>query len=224
MGLVSLVVLGALIAGLIKPEWLKLVSRKQVLKFYGSAFLVVAFVVGVMSPQPGDQPIMVDGVAGKVHAFQVIKGEDFSFPGRSRVSWAITAPTAETKADRAATVKEAAIQLQEKENADLVSVWLEVGSFAVGKGNSLARATYIPDGCGNSGKDCDGNKWNLEATDMQLTDQQLLVWKSWEQHRDKFKEDGLVNEQKLVAFLAEKLNLPEDQITLPWIMLDNIKG
>ena len=119
LALVSLGVLGALVAGLIRPEWLKLVSRKQVLKFYGSAFLVVAFVVGVMSPQPGDQPIMVDGVAGKVHDFQVIKDEDFSFPGRTRVSWAITAPTAQTKAGRIATVKDTALKLQRKENTDL---------------------------------------------------------------------------------------------------------
>ncbi len=116
----------------------------------------------------------------------------------------------------------AAKELQQKGDADLSEIWLEVGAFAEGKGGQLAIAIYTPDGCGNSGEDCNGEKWKIDATDATFTDKQLLVWKSWFDYREQFREDGLLNEKKLKAFLSEKLNLPEEDITIPWITREKI--
>lgn len=183
---------------------------------------MIPLIVGVLAPEP-ETIIPAVSSTSKAHDFQVIEKDDLSFPGRKRWRWTIVAPTALTKEDRAETAKEAARQLQEETGADLADIWFEVAPFAKGQThNQLALATYIPDGCGSSGEDCNGVQWEVSASDTQLTEQQVLVWTNWRRYREEFIVDGLLNEAKLKAYLSEKLNLPEDQIGLPWIVMEKI--
>lgn len=223
LSILTTLVFIALVAGLIKPKLVEQESKKVVLKIFGTWFLLLSFITSLFAPE-SVEPLVVDGIEGKAHKYQLIERDDTSFRGRDRLRWIIIAPTAITKADRAATAMKAARDLQNETNADLAQIWLEAGKFATGQGMQLAIATYIPDGCGNSGKDCDGKVWKVSASDAQLTDQQLMIWKAWEKHSGKFMEDGLVNEQKLITYLAGQLNLPEDQIDLPWIDREKVKG
>lgn len=180
------------------------------------ASVVLFFIVGLVGgppPETSPEPASL----GTAHQYTVIDDADVSFPGRTRLNRFISAPAALSKEDRAETVMQAAKDLQAQKDADLVTIYLEVGLFAKGQGRSLAMATYIPDGCGNSGDDCDGVEWKVSASDYQLTEQELAIWKGWREHREQFIEDGLVNESRLIAFLADQMNISEDQIDLPWI-------
>ncbi|MGL4925643.1 MAG: hypothetical protein ACRC4K_02230 [Plesiomonas shigelloides] len=151
---------------------------------------------------------------GKSHDYQVIGESDLSFAGRKRMRYMIVSPTAATKEDRAQTAKTAAQNLQRTSRANLVDLWLVIGDFS---NEQLAIATYIPDGCGNGGDTCDGKIWSIEASDIDLTEKQLIIWRAWMEYRDQFRVDGIVNESKLKKFLAKKLNVSESEIRSPWI-------
>ncbi|EGG0282947.1 DUF4875 domain-containing protein [Salmonella enterica] len=221
LSLLFIVVLFAFVAGLIKPAWIKQETRGRVLKFYGLGMLALLLLIGLVADPVEQAPAVAKGVA---HEYQVIGKDDTSFAGRKRLRWVITAPTALTQADRAETAKAAAKALQDQTDADLAQVWLEVAPFAAGQGSQLAMATYTPDGCGASGKDCDGKKWDVEASDVQLTQEQLAVWKAWRENRDQFMEDGMVNEERLKSFLANKFGTTPDKITLPWVSREKVSG
>jgi Zn finger protein HypA/HybF involved in hydrogenase expression len=159
---------------------------------------------------------------GTAQPYTVLSKQDISVGNRDRLRWVITAPQAITLDDRAATAVQAAKDLQSQTGADLADVWLEVGEFSVGQGRQLAQATYIPDGCGNSGQDCGGEKWQVRASDLQLTEQQIAIWKAWYQERGKFQVNGLTNEDRLKAHLAKRFGVPVSQIGLPFMDMQKV--
>ncbi|WP_051219408.1 DUF4875 domain-containing protein [Oceanobacter kriegii] len=180
--------------------------------------LIVLIVIGwIISLFVGGDDKPADlSLPGKAKPYTVLSKQDTSVANRDRLRWIIIAPQAVTLDDRAATAVQAAKDLQSQTGADLADVWLEVGEFSVGQGRQLAQATFIPDGCGNSGQDCGGQAWQVSATDVQLTEQQISIWKAWYQERSKFQVDGLTDEAALKAHLAKRFKVTPDQISLPW--------
>jgi hypothetical protein len=151
----------------------------------------------------------------KAKAYQVISNNDFSFPGRKRLEQAIVS-SASTFEERAQTAMQAAIDLQKKTKADVVSIWLEISPGLAGGGHQLATARYAPDGGGFSG-DQDW-KWEVEAAEQAPDPLSVKVGELWYQKRKAFAgQDGLTDEPKLKEFIAQKLGVNPDQVLLPWI-------
>ncbi|WP_411569110.1 hypothetical protein [Shewanella sp. SM74] len=177
-------------------------------------WIVVCLTLCLFAPVTVAKPV--------AHDYEVIAEEDNSMRGRERLRWVILAPTALTQLDRAETAKAAAKDLQEQTGADYVRVTLEIATFAANRGQGVAMATYAPDGCDITGNDCNGKKWEVEASHVQLTDEQLTFWKAWLDNRKQFEEDGLLNEDRLKAFLATKFGTTPDKIIIPFIYRENI--
>lgn len=228
------------VIGLLKPSWAGKTTRGQVFKFYGLGAIAFLFLFAVfmepVKPSPDTATVQAEqlpavkasieqapAVAKPVaHEYQVVAEENTSMRDRKRLRWRIVAPTALTQLDRAETAKSAAKDLQEKTGADFTQIFLEAAEFTAGFGNVLAIVTYAPDGCGVTGKDCTGKKWEVSASATQLTDTQMAVWKAWVENREQFMEDGLLNEDRLKDFLAAKFDTTPDKITLPWVERDDI--
>ncbi|EGM68727.1 DUF4875 domain-containing protein [Shewanella sp. HN-41] len=228
------------VIGLLKPSWAGKATRGQVFKFYGLGAAVFLFLFALFMDPVKQSPDIAAVSAEQIstakaaigqtstvtkpvaHEYQIIDKNDTSFAGRKRLRWIIISPSALSQIDRAETAKVAAMDLQKQTGADLAQIWLEVASFTAGQGSQLAMATYIPDGCGNSGKDCDGKNWNVSASGVQLTDEQMAIWKAWRENREQFMPDGYVDEERLKEFLATKFDTTPDKITLPWIERDDI--
>ncbi|MDV5392247.1 DUF4875 domain-containing protein [Shewanella xiamenensis] len=228
------------VIGLLKPSLAGKATRGQVFKFYGLGAIAFLFLFAVfmepVEPSPDtataqaeqqpevkapieQAPAVTKPVA---HKYQVVAEENTSMPGRERLRWRIVAPSALTQLDRAETAKAAAKDLQEKTGADFTHIFLEAAEFTAGFGNVLAIVTYAPDGCGVTGKDCTGKKWEVSASATQLSDTQMAVWKAWIENREKFMPDGYVDEDRLKEFLAKKFDTTPDKITLPWVERDDI--
>lgn len=228
------------VIGLLNPSWAGKATRGQVFKFYGLGAIAFLFLFAVfmepvkpssdVSTVTTEQPSAVKAPIEQApavtqpvaHEYQIIDKNNTSFSGRKRLRWIIISPAALTQIDRAETAKAAAMDLQKQTGADLAQIWLEVAPFTAGQGSQLAMATYIPDGCGNSGKDCDGKKWSVSASGVQLTDEQMAIWKAWRENREQFMPDGYLDEERLTEFLATKFDTTPDKITLPWIESDNM--
>lgn len=238
------------VIGFLKPSWAGKTTRGQVFKFYGLGAIAFLFLFAVFmepvktSPDAAtvqaEQQLVVKAPIAQppattvpaelapavskpvTHEYQVIAEENTSMRDRKRLRWRIVAPTALTQLDRAETAKAAAKDLQEKTGADFTQIFLEAAEFTAGFGNVLAIATYAPDGCGVTGKECNGKQWEVSASATQLTDTQMAIWKAWIENREKFMPDGYLDEDRLKEFLAKKFDSTPDKITLPWVERDDI--
>lgn len=162
---------------------------------------------------------------GTPQQYQIIAAEDYSFSGRKRLKIFVTAPSATSFEDRASTIQLAAKEYLHHEKANQVTALLEVSKGMATRGIILASATYTPDGCGNSGDDCIGNAWEVESSSDVLTSKQISISEAWFANRGKFvKKDGLLDEPRLKSFLSKKLNVPLEEVTLPFIYLKPIKN
>ncbi len=181
-------------------------------KWVLAGVVIVLVWFGWLSEEPAD--------LAQAHSYKVIDAEDFSSAKRKRIRWHIVAPQARSIADRAATVVQAAKDLMaEAVETDRVAVWLQVDEKL---GKLLASATYTPDGKGTSGEEDDGDVWEVESSDIQVSEQGLRVWMGLEQHKERFRdESGLLDEEKLVQYLSEELNIAKAEVKPPlWIPKD----
>ncbi|PCH95369.1 MAG: hypothetical protein COB83_09005 [Gammaproteobacteria bacterium] len=158
--------------------------------------------------------------------YEVVKINDISFAGRKRMEWIIVAPTAKTKLSRAATAKAAARELQRTQRANVAYIMLEQSKTTYGQGNAYAIVNYYPDACGNSGEDCNGVKWEIEASDYVPTEIEINTLELWTASRDNFSgDDGVLDleeEKLLVAAIAERLKIDVPQVKLPYIKREKI--
>jgi len=176
----------------------------------GVGFLAFMIVLIALIPEQSQ-------IKGKAHTYIVVNEDDYSFSGRDRKRWIISSPKALTKEDRALTTIQAAKDLQNKTNADQVNIFLVIDGLKNSYGIPLAIVTYTPDGQGNSG-DKDSRVWEVESSDKILKPLEKDITLAWYQHKKDFiQEDGLTDEVKLSKFIADKLNITVDQISLPWI-------
>lgn len=172
--------------GLWKNESFQRPAKILITAIIGSIVITYAFIEPLPPPAPpaartnpqqatvpGEQGRVVIDLAGNnppmaipatvAKPYHVFHRGDFSFAGRSRVEWWITAPEAKTFDDRGRTAMQAAIDLQKESRAHVVSIWLEASPTVAGKGQQLATALYAPDGGGLSGDQ--GWRWQIEAVD-----------------------------------------------------------
>lgn len=224
--LFALVALVALIA-IFKPlPRLYLTTRKRAaLVCVGSAVLMGLFspeqekrapvnpMKEAAAPLKTPQAVMPPPVSWKDHAYQVVENKDISFANRKRLNIRITAPTAETREDRIATLMEAAIREHRKTWPDFISVGLQLEDTS----DIIAQVDYAPDGCGVSGKDCTDEMWtNVRATEGTLTPEQFAIQQAWDTHKSKFKEEtqygAQINEEQLKVFLAKEFDTTPEHI------------
>ena len=210
----------AAVAGLIKPAWVKQASRgKGFLIYFGGSFLL-AIGAGMMAPESGDQEGGKSAEPqAQAHSYRVFKAEDFNFTPvgqRRSLRWHIISPNAKLFADRAITVIQAAKELMQEAQgateADEARIWLEVHEDLTGTGRVLASARYNPDGKGNSRM-----VWEVESSDIELSEQQIQVLLIWEQHAEEFRdESGVLDEEGLKNYIAKKLTLQDVRLAF-WI-------
>lgn len=159
---------------------------------------------------------------GDVRNFEAIAAEDYSIAGRSRIKIYVLSPEAKTFEERAATIQQAAKQYLQQEKVNEVTALLEVSKGMATHGVVLASAVYTPDGCGNDiGNDtCTGKIWSVQSSSDVITPKQISISDAWFANRAKFiKKDGLLNEAGLKKMLSNKLNIPLEEITVPFISL-----
>ena len=89
----------------------------------------------------------------------------------------------------------------------------------------LARVVYIPDGLGMNGK-TEGKIWeSIDATPRGFTKQELNYLQLWAEMRDQFKsKNGEVDEKKLKAAVAKKMNIKPGSLTPHMNMREPVKG
>ena len=75
---------------------------------------LVVFVIGALFLPTDSTTKGVSPSANKVITYEVLGSRDFSFPGRERIGVFVYAPEAKTKQERAAVVKQAALDLQKR--------------------------------------------------------------------------------------------------------------
>ena len=139
------------------------------------------------------------------------------------IAYRIVSAEAINKGDRAATVKQAAQELQSKDKAPVIQVFMELTKSSSGRGYIVARATYFSDGCDYSGEECNDILWDIESSDYKVTETDIKILNAWYKNRSAFlKKDGDVEEQKLTAFLAKKLSMPIESIKLPYITTEKV--
>lgn len=158
--------------------------------------------------------------------YQIVAENDISFAGRKRLEWVIVAPDAKTKLSRAATAKVAARELQRTERTNVAYIILEHSKATAGQGNAYAIVNYYPDGCGNSGEDCNDVKWEIEASDYVPTEIEINTWELWTVSRDNFAgDDGVLDldeETLLTKAIAERLKIDEQKVKLPYIKREKV--
>lgn len=183
----------------------------------GVVLVIIAAVVG-SEAQTESEKVEVT----KTINYKTIGKREYSFNGRKRLGVFVYAPEAKTREERAAVVKQAAIDLQETTNADFVDALLEVADFNYGSGNILAMADYAPDGCGTSGQDCSGNKWKIKASDVKVTELQIKVLKEWEKLKPSFQGSkgylDLEDEAKISSSVAKNLKISIEEVMLPMVV------
>lgn len=211
-----------LVVGMIKPScvlrWGN-TNRRTVLISYSLFFLffTICLIVSVVGSEHKKHSVIDHKLAAE---YKVASIEDVSFAGRKRLSFSITSKDSLEKSGnegfhvRAHTAIKAAIELQRKYKCDVAFVILEINKSLSGKGYSIARASFAPDNGGTSGKD--GWTWEVYSSKTPVRNDELLVLNKWYEFRSKFQSDGMTDEPALKAYLAQKLNLPEEKITLPW--------
>lgn len=210
-------------------KWIKIkngtlnINNAKAFSFAITCFVInVAFFNDVISENKAQSELNKDSAK----PYKLVAENDMSFAGRKRIEWVIVAPDATTKESRAATVKAAAIELQQSQNTDVSYIFLEYSQSTAGQGNAFAIANYYPDGCGNSGSQCNGVNWEVEASEYVPTELELKVWELWTISRDNFAGDdgvlGLDEEQQLITAIAERLQVSKEQVSLPYITRQKI--
>lgn len=176
-----------------------------------SIWIVIGILVAVVLFAPSSSGPDIS----KAKPYSVFNQKDLSVVGRNRLEWWIQSPEAKSFEERAQTAMKAAIDLQKKNAADFVNVWLEINPTLAGKGYQLAIARYAPDGKGISGTE--ELKWEVEAADVSTDSQEIAIGDLWYKNRDSFlRPDGLVDEPRIMVFIAKKLHISPDQVHLPW--------
>ncbi|MGL4734317.1 MAG: hypothetical protein ACRCWB_04340 [Enterovibrio sp.] len=212
--------------GMIKPSLIRAKSRPHaaLLSFglFITSFIVLALLLP-SEPQTEQNAAAVvaqeEKVSAKTPEFSIIEKTDLSTANRKRINVLIVSPGAgaKTKAERADVVMHVAKLIQKETDADVIRVALEPSVKVANRGGVFAYVIHTPDGCGHSGRTCDGKIWDLNSSETQVSDYEMSMWEAWVDHRDKFIEDGLLNEEKLQEFLAVQFKTDPEQITIPLI-------
>lgn len=144
--------------------------------------------------------------------YEVVSSNDFSFPGRKRVSRSIIAPSAKSYEERAHTAIKAAYDLQKESGAVVASIWVLSSPLLDGKGDLFALSNYAIDGSGYSGNQ--GWTWEVSASRQQPSETDILILELWAALRQKVIDSGSEfneeMEKTVKNVIAKELNLPSN--------------
>lgn len=169
--------------------------------------LVGVALIAILAPQRPDLPM--------ARSYKVLSDKDFSTHGRTRLGRGLQS-SARSMEERSQTAMQAALDLQKSSRADVVSVWLEINQDLAATGRQLVIVRYAPDGKGFSGKQ--NWQWEVEATDQEVGPLNAEIGDLWFQFQEDYRdENGVLDEVGLKSFMAQKLGVNANQVTLPWI-------
>ncbi|ECB6455978.1 TPA: DUF4875 domain-containing protein [Salmonella enterica] len=216
------------IVGLVKPGLVKAKNRLHVVAAF-FVYNIVFFMIGgfaVSKDKPDHDGELVYSAAVKkstkpsityklqpVKSYRIIGDDDISFAGRDRFILIIVSPEAKNIEERVATSKAAAISFLKQKHANFVSVLLmpTPNAYEYG-GMPLAVTDYAPDGCGTSGENCTGKKWDIQASNINFSKQQLEMLNFWFSHKKEYyNADGFLDlkgEKKLKIRISNEFNIP----------------
>lgn len=174
--------------------------------------LTVVFVIPIIAVFVTSSDIPA---ADHAQPYTIVDRSDFSFISRDRYSISIVSTQATNRLQFAHTAMKAAVDTQKETGADVVSVWLEPSIECQGSGLQYAIVNYAPDGKGLDGES--SWKWEVEAAEKQLPPGELAISKLWWENRGDFQVDGLTDEHRLKAWIAQKLGIQESAVSLPFV-------
>ncbi|MEQ8751377.1 MAG: DUF4875 domain-containing protein [Amphiplicatus sp.] len=152
--------------------------------------------------------------------YRLLAVEDTGFAGRTRKSARIYAPEATTVVARAETALKAAVNLQQRWDADAVGVFLEISPLLQGQGYVYAIANYSPDGGGWSGNAPFRNRtWEAEASGIVLSADDIKIGEMWYARRAQFQvDDGFggtqTDEKAVAASIANEMVVSVESVSL----------
>ena len=160
--------------------------------------------------------------------YQVVNEYEITLNNDSRVAnlWFITSDASDFD-EFAQTAILAAMDLHKQYNSyDLIHVLLVPDKDLVATGSYYASAFYAVDKKGLkhvSGADqqtMTNFKWLVRATENSLTQKELEITKLWYKHMADFPSEDMLsslsyNEEKLVIFVADSLNLNIEEVVVP---------
>ncbi|PKG58004.1 hypothetical protein [Shewanella sp. GutDb-MelDb] len=167
-------------------------------------------------------PDKISSLSAHAKPYSIIEVSDYSFAGRKRVKWFITAPDANNYETYLGTAIQAAKDLAQKSRVSQANVIIEPSSKLVGMGYNLALVTFTVDGKGNAGEVFDGEYWQAAASNTPPEPLRVEVAEIWYKNRANFQNaNGLTDEPRLVKFISTKLGIPESKVNMPWV--DQVK-
>lgn len=148
-------------------------------------------------------------VNAEVQKYSIVKVNDTSI-GKIRIRGQvfIVSPEAISQKDRAETSMQAAIDVVKQTGADAVTIFLIPNDKFIGSGYNLAVTNFFVDGCGYSGKECNKQMCDVQASKTKLTKLQLqIAEETFNPPKKVLDQYGLPDEKKLQKYIAGKLKI-----------------
>ena len=119
--------------------------------------------------------------------YVLIENNDISTASRKRTRLKIFVPTAKSPESLISTSMEAAVRVQREEWSQFVVVFVLATDDPTS--DPLAQVDFAPDGCGNSGKDCNKKMWTDARVVANLpTQRQISIFEAAKIHESSFRE------------------------------------
>lgn len=171
-------------------------------------------------PQPQTNIIDTQRITLQSKPYKVLGYDDTSIAARKRGQAWIYSEKAISPEERYATVVQAAKDIQRRTKAQFLTVALNVSPVIYGTGHSYAITSYSPDGKGISGRK-KSPVWETRVSKQKCNPIQIQVLEEWYQNRLNFQKDGMTDEPALINYLSKKLGIPPEDVTFPYIELED---
>jgi len=172
----------------------------------------------------------------KAKPYQIVGENDMQLGSEKRSAKMVFITSSASEYDSyAQTAIKAAIDIHKKNKKnDLIQVFLVPDDEMVFSSTTYAFAYYALDGKGSkyiSGTDQNtmtDYKWLVRAAEQPFTELELQMAILWHKYKQDFPSEDLLsslsyNREKLVKFIADSLNISEEQVYLPRIILNDYK-
>jgi hypothetical protein len=190
--------------------------HKGILGCFGFIIIALVFLFVIALTAEDEAENISEKMKRKAFAYKVVDAEDYSISNMKRLRWVIISPLAKTFQGRAFTAIQAAKDLQKETDADETHIRMEMDGEVYGKGYLFAMAAYTP---GHKDKK---KIWEVSASKNQVDDVQVKIYREWYENRDKFlDENQALNEQGLKNYIADALSIKSEDVSLPWVTLEN---
>ncbi|OYQ90158.1 hypothetical protein B9T10_02225 [Wohlfahrtiimonas chitiniclastica] len=154
--------------------------------------------------------------------YNVINKRNTGFANYHRGQVHIYANTT-SEAERIATLIQAAKDLKSSEDYQYFQVFLHPYPKEMSIIGTVGSLTYDVYGKGVSSRDTNSPSMNISVALGNITPEQDKVIKAWDKYRDNFIQDGIVNEEKLKAYLIKNKILTPQELDLLPVFFDTKK-